>query len=294
MAEEAERVTDQSRKRLGFSFRIALAGILLLVLLSAVSFAADGLLPHYSKDSGSFYPYLPTYIGYTTNHSDPENRQELKFQVSVKYELIEESDWYFAYTQKSFWSTQKPSAPFRESNFAPEMFWLYRTDNKPWMPFVQVGFFRHESTGEAGPESRGWNITYIEPAFKLGEAYIIPRVWVPSVLHEFNENKSATDNPDIYRYLGYGKLTAIVGTRSETQTALTLQYAPKDRAITWEVQADLTWRYLSEVISKVTGIKYVPKWNPSYFLQARNGYGEGLKTYNQKTSSVVVGISMVR
>jgi phospholipase A1/A2 len=289
-------VTKTSDTRSGISLQNALAGALfaLLVLRATVSSAADGLLPHYSKDSGSFYPYLPTYIGYTVNHSDPENRYELKFQVSVKYELIEASDWYFAYTQKSFWSTQKVSAPFRESNFAPETFWLYQTENKPWMPFVQIGFFRHESTGEAGPGSRGWNITYIEPAFKLGEAYIIPRIWVPSVLDGFSERRSAPDNTDIYRYSGYGKLTAVVGTKSETQTALTLQYAPKDHAITWEAQADLTWRYLSEVISKVTGIKYVPKWNPSYFVQARNGYGEGLKTYNQKTSSVIVGISLVR
>jgi outer membrane phospholipase A len=118
MAEEAERVTEKSSKGFWVSSKIALAGALVLffVLLATVSSAADGLLPHYSKDSGSFYPYLPTYIGYTTNHSDPENRYELKFQVSVKYELIEESDWYFAYTQKSFWSTQKLSAPFRESN----------------------------------------------------------------------------------------------------------------------------------------------------------------------------------
>jgi phospholipase A1 len=287
---------EKISKQYIFLSKIYLAGVLSLffVLIATIASAGDGLLPHYSKQSGSFQPYLPSYIGYTINHSDPDNRQELKYQFSVKYELIEESNWYFAYTQKSFWSIQKPSAPFRETNFAPETFWLYRTDNLPWMPFFQMGFFRHESTGEAGPGSHGWNITYIEPAFKLGEAYIIPRIWVPSVLNGFNEKKAAPDNPDIFRYFGYGKLTAIVGTRSETQTALTLQYAPKDNAITWEAQADISWRYLAEVGSKITGNTYVPKWNPSFFVQARNGYGEGLKTYNEKTSSVVVGISLVR
>jgi phospholipase A1 len=273
--------------------------LLCLVLLragaaSAADSGQDSLPARYSRGTDAFHSYLPSYIGYTVHNSDSDNTKELKFQFSVKYEFIENSEWYFAYTQKSFWSTQKASAPFRETNFTPETFWLYKADNLPWLPVIQAGIFRHESTGEEGIGSHGWNITYVEPAFHWGGLYIIPRIWAPSVLHGFDEKKAATDNPDIFRYFGYGKLSAIYGSNSDIQLALSLQYAPKDNSTTWEGQADIAWRSMAAAFNKLLGISYIPKWNPSYFVQARNGYGEGLKTYNAKTSSVIVGVSLVR
>jgi phospholipase A1 len=237
---------------------------------------------------------LPSYIGYTVNNSNSDNAQEVKFQFSVKYEFIENSDWYLGYTQKSFWSTQKSSAPFRETNFSPETFWLYKPDNLSWLPVVQAGLFRHESTGEAGAGSRGWNITYVEPVFSWGGLFIIPRIWAPSLFHGFDEKKAAPDNPDIFRYYGYGKLSAVYRYKQDIQLALSMQYAPKDNSITCEGQADLAWRSIAAAFGKIFGFEYTPKWNPSYFVQARNGYGEGLKTYNVRTSSVIVGISLVR
>ncbi len=279
----------------GLSKRLLICGLLqgMFVLCASVVSAADNVpdnLPsRYSKDHGAFRSYLPSYIGYSFHNSDSSNEGELKLHFSVKFEILDDTNWYFAYTQKSFWSIQKESEPFRESNYSPETFWLY--DPKvSWLPVVQAGFYRHESTGEAGVGSHGWNITYIEPAFYWKGLYIIPRVWVPSIVQGFDEKKAAPDNPDIFRYYGYGTLSAIYGSKSDVQLSLSLRQAPRDNSITWEGQADIRIEELNEWLSKV----FRTKVNPYFFIQARNGYGEGLKTYNVKTSSVVAGISLVR
>lgn len=273
---------------------LQVAPLLCAGALSAADNVPDNLPARYSKDHDAFHSYLPTYIGWTPSNSATTNEGEVKFQVSVKYEILDDTGWFFGYTQKSFWSVQKSSAPFRESNYSPEFFWLYKPDTIPWLPVVQAGLYRHESTGEAGVGSHGWNITYIEPALYWKGLYIIPRVWVPSVLQGFDERQAASDNPDIFRYFGYGKLTAIYGSKSDIQLTLSLQYAPKDSSIAWEGQADVAWKSIADALNKIFGTNHTIKLNPYYFIQARNGYGEGLKTYNIKTSSIVVGISLVR
>jgi phospholipase A1 len=262
-------------------------------MVSAADENEDDLPARYAKKHDAFHSYLPTYIGWTASHSDSTREGELKLQFSVKYEVLDETDWYFGYTQKSFWSIQKESSPFRETNYAPELFSIYKRSGLSWLPVIQAGIYRHESTGESGVGSHGWDITYIEPAFYWKGLYIITSVWVPSIVQGFDEKKAAPDNPDIFRYFGYGKLSAIYGNK-DLQIALSLQYAPIDHGITWEGQADVSWKSIAETLNSIFGFNHAAKWNPYYFIQARNGYGEGLKTYNVKTSSIVLGISLVR
>jgi outer membrane phospholipase A len=286
----------QNKRDISFRLLLLFTGCLIIsmIVLKAGAVTADesqdNLPARYSKGHDAFHSYLPTHIGWTPSHSASTNEGELKLQFSVKYEILVNTNWYFAYTQKSFWSIQKQSEPFRESNYSPETFWLYEPEKISWLPVVQVGFYRHESTGEAGEGSHGWNITYIEPAFYWQGLYIIPRVWAPSIAQWFDETRAAPDNPDIFRYYGYGKLSAIYGSKSDVQIALSVRHAPRDNSIAWEGQADMRSEGLNEKISKILKTKV----NPFFFIQARNGYGEGMKTYNVKTSSVVVGISLVR
>ena len=256
--------------------------------------ASESLPTRYDKGPDAFHSYLPTYIGVTPRHSGSANEGELKLQFSVKYEVVSGTNWYFGYTQKSFWSIQDNSAPFRETNYAPETFWIYKPSGLAWLPAVQTGIYRHESTGESGVGSQGWDITYLEPVFRWRGLYLIPRLWAPSIVQRFDSAKAAPDNPDIFRYYGYGTLTALYGSKNEVQVSLTLQHAPKDDSIAWEGQIDVAWRSIAKGFNRLFGHNYEPELNPFFFLQARNGYGEGLKTYQVKTSSVVLGISLVR
>ena len=94
------------------------------------------------------------------------NRQtEAKFQFSFKYDLWPSTGRhtvYLAYTQKSLWDVYEKSAPFRESNYAPEVFYAHYHSDVHGRPNPGCGLFseqlgvEHESNGEArGPHAAG-------------------------------------------------------------------------------------------------------------------------------------------
>ena len=99
---------------------------------------------------------------------------EAKFQFSAKFDIWPNRGKhaaYFAFTQKSLWDIYRTSQPFAENDYAPELFYSYfhapgRYDPKPGCGFFleRVGAI-HESTGEQGDNSRGWNRVYGESRF---------------------------------------------------------------------------------------------------------------------------------
>jgi outer membrane phospholipase A len=269
--------------------------------------------------------YRPTYVGYTVNHSDDQIDHDLKFQFSLKTELWDDFPLYFGYTQKSFWAISEESAPFRETNFSPELFtqlkkvpaWFSGMPKIPGLHELQIGWYRHESTGEDGNGSHGWDITYLEPTFKWGDFQLIPKLWVPSVVQLFDEDDSAPDNKDIYRYYGYGNLTLTFGHGSPTYIKepakdgdckhrkqntreeklvnhkLTLHFAPINDKISHEYTASIRADYIMDFLAGLID-KSARKMDPHVFLQIHEGYGSNLKSYNRKTNSVVVGVSIVQ
>ena len=91
---------------------------------------------------------------------------EAQFQISLKLPITEglftENDAIFGgFTLKAFWQVYNTdlSAPFRETNYEPEIFWLTPI---PWNPFggdatlVTVGL-SHQSNGRTQLTSRSWN-----------------------------------------------------------------------------------------------------------------------------------------
>ena len=272
--------------------------VFLFCLLSGDVYAEvetdDGPPSRISKEINGFYSYLPAYVGYTINNTDAANEGELKFQFSVKYELIKNRNWYFAYTQKSFWSIQEDSEPFRETNFAPETFWQYKPEDYDWLEGIQFGIYRHESTGESGPGSHGWDTSYIEATFHWNGVYLIPRIWHASLFHRFDEVRAAPDNPDIFDYYGKWNVTAIYGNKKSNQISIMLQPSPIDDSITYEVQFDISWKKMAKLFNKLPFVNFEPEWNPYYFIQVRDGYGASLKSYNIENYSVIFGISLVR
>jgi len=85
---------------------------------------------------------------------------ELKFQLSLKTQLwpglIGDSSLWFGYTQQSYWqifADSEASAPFRETNYQPELIWSFPTD------FGFMGLrgrtvnlaLNHQSNGQSDP-----------------------------------------------------------------------------------------------------------------------------------------------
>ncbi len=177
-----------------------------------------------SKTRGrfTFMPHRDNYIMPFTYNASP-NREpdhtgevdtvkdaEAAFQLSVKVKrwqdvLGQDMDLWFGYTQRSFWQVYnvEESAPFRETNYEPEVLLNYRTDVDLFgvrLRTVTFGF-NHQSNGRAEPLSRSWNrlvgnlgLEYEDFVFELKTWYRIP------------ESEDEDDNPDIDEYMGPGEL----------------------------------------------------------------------------------------
>jgi phospholipase A1 len=135
-----------------------------------------------------------------------DSQTEAVFQLSAKHRLFN-TRFYFAYTQISFWQAydHHHSAPFRETNYNPELF--YRTKRHPFgSGFVglDVGF-EHESNGQIPPLSRSWNLLYVGPNYSRDNmlVYLKLRYRIPESEKESPGAAVGDDNPDITDYLGY-------------------------------------------------------------------------------------------
>ena len=209
-------------------------------------------------------------------------RTEAVFQVSAKHRIFN-TPVYFAYTQISFWQAydHNNSAPFRETNYNPEIF--YRTGRLPFHS-GQVGAdlgFEHESNGQRPPISRSWNLIYAAPYYFDSNLllYIKLRYRIPEDDKESPLDAVGDDNPDITDYLGYSDI---------------------------QVFYRFKWNHIAHVMLRGnagTGkggvvADYsvpVPKSALSYFIiRFSYGYGESLVDYNRRLTRVGVGIMFAR
>src|SRR5690242_19122832 len=113
------------------------------------------------KDSSTRYSeYEPNY--FLTNFGQDYYGQ-VKFKISFKYDLgIRDSvnKLFFAYSQFAFWDLYKSSAPMRELDFTP-MLWYQRKINKffgnnKWQikpQYLRFGFL-HQSNGQTDSLNR--------------------------------------------------------------------------------------------------------------------------------------------
>lgn len=128
-----------------------------------------------------------------TAHDGNEYREdfETKFQISFKKSLFENifglnDKLYLAYTQVSWWQTSAPSAPFRETNYEPEIFLdIPYMSEESILKSYRFGLV-HQSNGRL-LTSRSWNRIYASGMFQYGGIFFEPKVW-----YRFKEDKKLT------------------------------------------------------------------------------------------------------
>ena len=111
---------------------------------------------------------------FALNHWPGENDAQIKFQISMKFRVLEPNLYilkynlfpaYFAYTQKSLWNEGQESMPFEESNYNPEFFLDYPVNaaiiGRLRLRNVLLSPLEHESNGLDGVRSRSWNRQYV-------------------------------------------------------------------------------------------------------------------------------------
>ncbi len=209
---------------------------------------------------------------------------EAKFQLSLKFSLAEgfllpRDRLYFGFTSLSLWQAynRNISAPFRETNYEPELFWSAPLD---WAPFgldagiVTLGM-SHQSNGRGGTLSRSWNRIYADFEFEKDNLVVGLKPWwrIPEDDKDDPLDASGDDNPDIDDYLGYFELTTIYRYRDHEFGLLLRNNLRGDNR--GAVQLDWTF----------------PLWRGIRgYAQYFNGYGETLIDYDAHVERFGIGI----
>ncbi|PLX80539.1 MAG: hypothetical protein C0616_08040 [Desulfuromonas sp.] len=255
-------------------------------------------LSNYSdlSDLFSLYqPYLANISAYEPIYflvgADPK---ESKFQLSMKYRLFNPKGslnvrhpWlagiHLAYTQTSFWDLKSDSAPFSDTSYKPEFFFLTSNLNR-YLPKFEGLFFQfglqHESNGRGEQHSRSTNFFYLKPYFiqynpvtKLG-LQLSPRVF----LYINNDGES---NADLSDYRGYFDLETKLGKADGFVFTSNIRMAKKGISFI----SDLTYP-----VSNLTG------GNFDLYLQVEysNVRSESLLNYEERVQAVRIGFAIVR
>lgn len=216
-----------------------------------------------------------------------------KFQLSFKYRLrgFGTGDavhplraLQFGYTQRSLWDIDANSSPFYDTSYMPSLFFESYTQASAgdtggltWLGY-QTGF-QHESNGGAAPASRSLNSAFFRRGLLLGRAdswhlIVSPRlaVYVGGL----------SDNPNLDDYRGYADWMVALGRGNGVALSYTGRMGKSFDH--FSTQLDLTIPIRNQVVDFATYLT----------LQYFNGYGESLRSYDQRTERLRLGISLVR
>lgn len=237
-------------------------------------------------------PYIPFFEPYKSNYivfgslenqdgTDPFSGQNLdiKFELGMKFRVFPQIDGLdalaplkFGYSQRSWWDIAESSAPFKEHNYNPELFWdfteaLARPSSTPRLHLFDIAGFEHQSNGLDGIQSRSWDRVYAQREFSLSEMFSwTVKFWSVMKEGEFNE--------DITDYLGNAEITTHIDLNNWANINIKTIKGRETEKISY--QADL--------------ILPMSRWiNSRFVLSYYEGYGEALISYNQKTKSVRAG-----
>ncbi|PCM43194.1 phospholipase A [Marinobacter sp. ANT_B65] len=246
--------------------------------------------------SGSFISHRPTYILPITWVEDPNStptnprlgatgydygleNEEAKYQISFKVPLLtglleDRTTLWFGYTQRSFWQVynQDESAPFRETNYEPEVFLRHQTNwnlGAVTLSGMTIGF-NHQSNGQSEPRSRSWNRIMASAGFTRDRWLFVVEPWyrIPET--------SKDDNADIESYLGYANYHAIYKLAEDRTLSLKLMNNLRS-----DNRTSVEFGYSFPIGDTIKG-----------FFQYYNGHGESLIDYNHRIERFGLGIML--
>jgi phospholipase A1 len=217
---------------------------------------------------------------------------EAKYQLSLKFKLWEDLfgkpvDFWAGYTQISLWQLYNwdYSAPFRETNYEPELIFNGRMDKElfdGWrLRFIQFVPLNHQSNGQSEPLSRSWNRSMLNFGVEKVNLFrekdnfdVLLKAW-----YRWPESADDDDNPSMSSYLGYGEIWA--GYRWKI---LGLDY---HLGLMFRNNLRFDDHNRSTVQLGFDGTLAGPlNWYVQYFT----GYGETLIDYNHYTNRIGVGV----
>ncbi|MGS2719057.1 phospholipase A [Paraglaciecola aestuariivivens] len=253
-----------------------------------------------SKNRFAILPHKPNFVlpislakanrePYSALPLDSElDNIEVKFQVSLKYLAMQDLifndlDLQFAFTATSWWQAYNGdiSAPFRESNYEPEVILNY---HHSWslfgLPVEQTSLsFNHQSNGQTGELSRSWNRLILGFAFAPTDNILWGfRTWyrLPEQQKLNPLDPKGDDNPDIEKYMGYGEIGGLwnLGDKQTLEFMLRNNFRSDNKGA-----IQLGWTF--PLNKRIQG-----------YIEYFNGYGESLIYYNQHSQRLGIGIKL--
>jgi phospholipase A1 len=82
-----------------------------------------------------------------------------KLSISFKIKTVNNTGFYFAYSQLMMWDLWADSQTMRDLNYNPDFFYRFNLSDKDRL-WLDAGI-EHESNGLGGDDSRGWNRVYL-------------------------------------------------------------------------------------------------------------------------------------
>jgi phospholipase A1 len=236
-------------------------------------------------------PHEPSYILPFSYNGNPNSdifqqikpgvevdKIEVKFQISTKLKLLDDMyndnwDLWFGYTQTAWWQLYNSgeSAPFRDTNYSPEIFAsCYSNIDIFGFTLLESDFgLIHQSNGQSEILSRSWNRIYANFQFVRGDYMLEIQPW-----YRLPEDPEDDDNPNIEKYLGYGNYRLLYKNGEHIYSVLlrnNLRFDDNKGAV------ELSWTF--------------PLYDTArLYVQYFNGYGESLLDYNHSSNRLSVGI----
>lgn len=240
----------------------------------------------YQKNAAS---YEPVYFLVGT---EPEKS---KFQISFKYRFFdgeslfgENNPWvqglHFGYTQTSFWDLKSDSAPFADTSYKPELFWLsqnFLSSGHSFLKgvFLQTGL-QHESNGRGGDLSRSTNYGYIKPILVLYDEESRIGLQLSTKLWTYINNEDDT-NAELPDYRGYFDL-GVQLTLAESFAATT-QFRWAEEGASF--QLDLSYP-LHRIFGDALDIYLYAEYS--------NQLAESLLEFKRRSQALRIGLAFIR
>lgn len=211
---------------------------------------------------------------YTVKEVEPTEAQyQISFKTKAWQDILgSKTDLWLGYTQKSFWQLYnvEESAPFRETDYEPELLVNYRADVDLLgirLRTLTAGL-NHQSNGCSEPNSRSWNRVTGSLGLERGNFTLLLKSW-----YRIPEAREDDDNRDIDDYFGPGEIQTYYLKNNHRFGVLLRNNFQSDNRTT--IQCD--WSY--PLMEKV-----------GVYVQYFNGYGENLLDYDQHANRIGIGI----
>lgn len=227
-----------------------------------------------SKTISGFSQYKPTYVLFG------DQKDQIKNQISFKYQLLERQGFYLGFTQQMFWNAydSNNSSPMKELNFNPEIFWK-QDINFATFRYVQLIPFEHKSNGAAsGNTDRTWDRSGAMITNTFSFKYFEVNTW----LKTFYLYNLGSNNQDIKNYLGFNEARIAISPHFDKNT-----FFDKE---------EISFKFyggFNGLGGREYGIKFrtlLPHFQPYIYFQIWEGYGQSLVNYNVYETSYRAGL----